>query len=248
MSKYCVYCGTEISDDAKFCSQCGKEQKKESEINQKKQEEITIAEKDNLIESLDKAKNYFQQKQSTYDEYDDLLKKKSEIIKLSGGGLFIFGVILTAIYFFLFIAPSEYSAETANSVIAKFITISIILIIVLPIVLYNRNNRSFDKQTKSINQQLYNIEKDLLKHFDDFHNSPVSFKYSNPKIIEVLKDIISSGRADTVKESINCMLDDLHKQNMLKKQDDLSKNAKKAADSAEAAALFSAGLFFKNKK
>ena len=51
-----------------------------------------------------------------------------------------------------------------------------------------------------------------------------------------------------MKDSINCMLDDLYKQQMLTKQDEISKNVKNAADSAGAAALFSAGTFLNTRK
>jgi len=43
------------------------------------------------------------------------------------------------------------------------------------------------------------------------------------------------------------MLDDLYKQQMLTKQDEISKNVKNAVDSAGAAALFSAGTFLNTR-
>ena len=258
MNKYCANCGTELPPDVKFCSQCGKQQKQEVKVEQQNYDQTKeasyIPEKDNysdkdrLISDLERAHIYFQQKQSSYDNFDKLTEEKKKLSKFTGWGLFIFGVVLTVIYFFLFIGPSEYIVETAHSVVVKFIIVSIGLIVIFPIALYNMSNRAFNKQTISINQQLNSIETNLRKHFNAFLNSPVSFKYSNPKIIDVLKDNISSGRADNAKDSISCMLDDLYKQQMLKKQDEISKNVKNAADSASAVALFSAGTFLNTRK
>lgn len=211
-------------------------------------EEDSCSDNDRLVSDLERAHVYFQQKQSAYDNFDKLTEEKKKLSKFTGWGLFIFGVVLTVIYFFLFIGPSEYIVETAHSVVVKFIIVSIGLIVIFPIALYNMSNRAFNKQTISINQQLNSIETNLRKHFNAFLNSPVSYEYSNPKIIDVLKHNISSGRADNLKESIHCMLDDFHKQQMLTKQDEINKNIKKATDSANTAALFSAGAFLNTRK
>lgn len=258
MNKYCVNCELELPADAMFCSKCGKQQTQEVKVEQQNYDQTKevsrIPEKDNysdkdkLISDLESAIIYFQQKQSSYDNFDKLTEEKKKLSKFTGWGLFIFGVVLTVIYFFLFIGPSEYIVETAHSVVVKFIIVSIGLIVIFPIALYNMSNRTFNKQTISINQQLNSIETNLHKHFNAFLNSPVSYEYSNPKIIDVLKHNISSGRADNIKESIRCMLDDFHKQQMLTKQDEINKNIKKATDSANTAALFSAGTFLNTRK
>jgi len=258
MNKYCVNCGVELPADTVFCNKCGKQQMQEVKVEQQNYDQTKevscIPEKDNysdkdrLISDLEKTHIYFQQKQSSYDNFDKLTEEKTKLSKLNGCGLFIFGVVLTVIYFFLFIGLSEYIVETAHSVVVKFIIVSIGLIVILPIALYNISNRAFNKQTISINQQLNSIETDLHTHFNAFSNSPVSYEYSNPKIIDVLKHNISSGRADNLKESIHCMLDDFHKQQMLTKQEEISKNIKNATDSANTAALFSASTFLNTRK
>jgi hypothetical protein len=120
--------------------------------------------------------------------------------------------------------------------------------IAFPIILFIKGHAKVKTQIELINQQLITIETELQTHFNAYPNSPVSLEYSNPKIIDVLKHNIASGRADNMKESINCMLDDFHKQQTLLKQDEIARNSKNAANAASTAALFSAGVFLNTRK
>ena len=69
MSKKCIYCGTELEDDALFCDECGKKQElaKEPEVEQKARKEAELkakqeadvkakAEADAIAEAAQKAK------------------------------------------------------------------------------------------------------------------------------------------------------------------------------------------------
>ena len=253
MKKYCFNCGSELPTGAKFCSQCGKQQKQEAKAekqiyNQSKvanriSKKDSCSDKDRLISDLERAHIYFQQKQSDYDDFDNLTNKKAEITRPNGGTLFLLGIVLAFVaYFVIYLVFIELDS------MFLFWALMFIGGVIFPIIQFNKSNTKVNNQIMLIDQQLKGIEKDLHTHFNAYPNSPVSFKYSNPKIIDVLKDNISSGRADNVKDSISCMLDDLYKQQMLKKQDEISKNVKNAADSASAAALFSAGIFLNTRK
>ena len=255
MNNYCVNCGAELPTDALFCSKCGKKQTQETKAEQKYYDQVkvtnNVSEKDSysdksrLIDDLKNARAYFKHKQTSYDEFDDLLKAKEGLSKASGCGLFILGVILAFIIFFIISFNSYISSKYYNIL---FFTMMFFGGIVFPIVAFNKSNAKVDKDTKLINEKLKKIESELTAYFNAYSYGPVSFKYSNPKIIDVLKENISSGRADNLKESIRCMLDDFYKQQMLTKQDEISENVKKAKNSANAAALFSAGTFLNTRK
>lgn len=64
--KYCIHCGQELSDGAKFCSKCGKKQASE-EIPDPADKEKYLATFKELVDYFDKVSNL-------YDQYDECIK------------------------------------------------------------------------------------------------------------------------------------------------------------------------------
>lgn len=74
--------------------------------------------------------------------------------------------------------------------------------------------------------QLSQISSELEEHYKS-KSLPMklAFEYSDPRVIDMLIDILKKGRADTLKEAINCMLDDQYKAETLKATKDNKSNA-----------------------
>lgn len=72
----------------------------------------------------------------------------------------------------------------------------------------------------------------------------IGAEYTNPKVITQLANIFRAGRADTIKEAINVLLDDAHKSNVELQAQLSAQAARQAANGAKTAAVFSAARFF----
>lgn len=251
MCKYCYNCGKQLPKNAIFCSECGKpqveklttEQQNNNETSNLILENYNGFEKERLINGLEQDIEYFQKKQSTYDSIDNLNLLKTQIKEPDGWGWFWFGVVLFLIAFFFMNYKFPKLDEFYLS-IACFI----VCVICFPIVMYNQEKESNEDKRLSIDGGLEGDEEELKTYFNEYKNSTVSFEYSNPRVIEMLKHNISSGRADSIKEAINCMLDDSHKQQILINQDKIVENSKVAASAAQRTAIYSLGTFINTRK
>lgn len=246
MNKFCINCGRELSIDAIFCSKCGKQQVEASNNEQNSDRiktESNTFERQTLLQKLQKDHIYFQQQQSIYDDYDLWNFQKVNFRGPNSVAIFIVSFILAVIIYFI-IAINFYEID---GWLLFFCCIAVFGIL-LPFRINIAKKRKAQSNYRLINQKLSSNENLLRAHYNAYADSQVSFEYSNPKIIDVLIQNISSGRADNLKESISCMLDDIHKQQMLIKQDEIARNSKDTANSALTASLFSAGIFLNSRK
>lgn len=85
--KYCIYCGQELSDGAKFCSKCGKSQDSKSEASQdlsfiNNEEYLKAPEgKEKYLSLVERLYSYFNSISDDYQKYDELIE---EIAGLEG--------------------------------------------------------------------------------------------------------------------------------------------------------------------
>lgn len=85
--KYCIHCGQELSDGAKFCSKCGKPQDSKSEASQdlsfiNNEEYLKTPEgKEKYLALIEKLYSYFYSISDDYEKYNELI---NEIANLEG--------------------------------------------------------------------------------------------------------------------------------------------------------------------
>lgn len=206
-----------------------------AETNNRKQEEKF---------ALKQALDHSEQKQSEYERYDKLMADRAGLEPSSGCACVVGGIILSVIFYFVFIGfvPSVRHSEVFALVSFGFFSL------ILPIRWYVKGNAKYRSSMARLDKQLLELQGELRTHYSAYDNFPVGFEYSHPAVLLELIQLLSSGRADDIKEAINCMLDDRHKQEMLKVQKDIADSTQKAADSASAAALFSAGTYLNTRK
>ena len=70
------------------------------------------------------------------------------------------------------------------------------------------NNR---KKYSYFEKRYASLSKELFDHYISYPNCPVGPEYINPQILSLLHSVLLSGRADTVKESINLVIDETHR-------------------------------------
>ena len=89
------------------------------------------------------------------------------------------------------------------------------------------------KGKKEVEKILNNVEMTFKKiqevHENYEYKESLHIKYFSPDICNKLYEYISEGRADSLKESINLMHSEAHKQKMLKKQEDIYSNLNSAS-------------------
>lgn len=232
MSKFCMYCGKELPDNAMFCSGCGKKADLSS-VEPEYHTQGTQQNSEDIIDALKTCKSIFAPVQQKYDSRNQL-----QVSLSSKTNYFILFVVFIVIGFVLGNALDytfwEMGIQTLG-VMSCWIGIGIVvpLLITLKIKSNERNQAAM----------LVNLNSELEANYQT-KNLPVklAFEYSDPRIIDVLIDILKKGRADTIKEAINCMLDDQYKAEALRLQ-------KEAKSSADATALLALGIFLRmNKK
>ena len=269
---FCSSCGSVINQGNKFCSKCGtpigvQSASSNSTLGQQEQ-----TRKESLNE-LNRMIQFFGQKQQQYDEYDAcgerityLSDPKTQVrIRASGGKpLKIIGIILMAgclplalIISSIFTVYLESMFSSSNEAGAAW-TILFVLILFLALaggltlliigILKNSNYASEQRKQKAIQLQqtkerLATLADELTAHYRSYGYCAVSPEYTNPKILETIKEKVWSGRADTIKEAINIMLQDEHYSEMELQAALTAKSAASAARGAKAAAFFSAANF-----
>ena len=97
----------------------------------------------------------------------------------------------------------------------------------------------------------YSLNYELYNHYIAYKNCPIGPEYTNPANIRVILDTIISGRADTIKEAINILVEDAHRKRMedyAAQTADFARRAAvqagRAARASTVGAVFSAANFF----
>lgn len=231
MSKYCIKCGEALNFEAKFCSNCG-----ESVVNALNNDRVTINnKKEELLSTFDTVYNYFQPLRNKYKAYENLCFAISNTKPIGVKRYIILGFAIFGV---------TYVASMGLSQSFKFGNLCVLIGVVVAIYAYRNKCSKNSKDVDGLYKQLNKVGSDLYSHYVNYANCPISYEYSNPELIIVLRKMISSGRAESVKEAINLMIDDEHKARMETGQMEMLNETRRAANAAGTAAFFSAASFF----
>ena len=74
---------------------------------------------------------------------------------------------------------------------------------------------------------------------------PIGPEYSNPDVLYALLQVIQSGRADTIKEALNILIDDSYRQKMQEYSQKIEKSVADIERNTKVSAIFCAGRFFR---
>ncbi len=268
---YCTKCGTENDENAKFCYKCGNilvsdmvhsenvagdileddvedddfdnvnyaksivDQIDEERKNLKPKDPIEAPkDKATLMQELDRLYQYFSKINLTYKQLTDCGRKlsalrKPSMIKWILGGL----VIAFVIYFVLVLVKIDLMA--GFFVLWGLVSIGGFL--------YSNNKYKKDKHFYEHN--LISINYEITVYYNEAVNCCIAYEYSDPSYMEEIIKILKTGRADTLGNAINIMLDDIHKGKVLQQQIIMNQQARQANRAAVTNALMLAAILRK---
>lgn len=271
---YCPYCRSVLADDASFCSNCGKGVKTNQTlpdaavINQQAQQ--YQAQKDAVrnseLASLNRLIEHFSKKQAAYDLYDETCKQLPRYARGTKSAPMVFGSILTSFGLFcvafmsfaLFSPSSELYIgkpfsfkdlpsllQSSDDAIALFGGALFFLAGSILILVWIFNKIKNTKRKNFYQAQYASLSRELNNHYLDYSNCPVGAEYTNPRILTRLRQLMLSGRADTLKESINRLLADSNQRAIEHYLEEIQRNTAAINRNLRFGSIFIASRFFK---
>ncbi len=201
--------------------------------------------RNDALDELQRAYQWFSKKQREYDEYDSISNRLPRMNRVGKRALLIWGCIIASVSLMMtFVLISQKDESFPVGLIGILIGAAMIL----GFFLIEANRK---KTVAQLNNRLEQLGQELTEHFIAFGKCSFGAEYSNPQIISRILNLVRSGRADSVKEGINIMLSDLRMDQMTElsritaeNAQIMARNTAAAARGAKAAAVFSAANFF----
>lgn len=215
---FCSKCGFEFSDDTNFCPKCGTPINGTSaSFNVNNQKNL----RDEALQTIEQLQDYFSEKHPQYDEIDKLDRKVLKAKKLT-----FLKLLIVIIVFFLLFAQSFLIFKDNWLLACVPPAIAIVILIIL-------NKLRIKKMEERQTQVLYEI----IDHYNELSYCPIGVEYTDPQSLESIRSIVYAGRAETIKEALNIMIDDIHKSNMETAAFVAAQSAYSAAKSSRVAAV-----------
>lgn len=184
--------------------------------------------KEELLNELNESFNYFSKVKSSYETY---IGNYAKLASLKQPSLFLWmitGVASGGLLFILFSLLTNIEEFLLLIVFICFMTFSIMLLRWL----------SHLKKIRVLKKGMSESEKIIKSHYSGKENCILAIEYTNPEVILTLENLLRSGRADTLKEAINTMIDDYRHNQILANQSNLIK-----AQNLNTATLTAIGFF-----
>lgn len=215
---FCSYCGSPLAEGASFCNICGKCVNGGAVANnpasdtwsatniqmQQYQVQKTVI-RQSEINSIANAYYYFSQKSSQFDEYDQACDKLNYYSRGAKSALLVWGCIASTLGLLCLIVYLGLGVSVVPAILLLLFPGS--LMITGGILMKVNNHKKFAYFKKKYAE----LSKELYDHYISYPNCPVGPEYVNPQILGLLLNVLQSGRADTVKESINLVIDETHR-------------------------------------
>lgn len=231
---FCQNCGKQISETDSFCTYCGNQMHSFVQKSNLQRNDI----RKNEIEELKSIISHFSLKTETYREYDSICLKVEQLNNGKSVRLLVWGIILTALGAFFSISSIVESAVYNGLFALSFLFVFLPGIIM--ILFFIRHSKNYDKAKASCFKKYSELSSELFNHYLKYKNCPIGVEYSNPDFLCFLLEKIYSGRADTIKEALNLVVDDSKYRALSEKLSKIQRNTSTAATNAGMAAIFSA--------
>lgn len=242
---YCVNCGAMLSDGSKFCSACGQATGANHQQRFYRDERLQMRSAE--IAELDRLIAYFSQKQELFDEYDRVNRQVDYYNRARTHGLLVFGIILTVVSALLsglglsctcshLTQGNSSGPEALLYIIFVPLLLAGIIMIVLGIVF----KKSFDSSAAKTRARFEELTNELYAFYLACPDCTVGCEYVNPSNLAAIRATLQSGRANTIEDAINLLLEDAHREEM-------QAAVNRAAQYAGNAAVFAAANFLINR-
>lgn len=232
---YCVNCGTEMSEQHKYCPNCGTASVVSSNqdvtvdtcVSAISNNSVNVFTTDtksirrNELSEMDKLINYFSIKQNVYDEYDLV---SDMICRLAGGtskAPLVWGIIVMAIglLFSCICLGLVISLGIDYFDFASFVADFFFVLLFMGggsalIGLFLSLKKKRKKQLIDYTDRYYRLSDELYKYYCGYEECPIGPEYTNPKNLLVVKRTIISGRANTITDALNVLVEDAFRADM----------------------------------
>lgn len=231
---FCSNCGTQCDDGQSFCPNCG--QALNGAVAPQAAQPVgamqrAAQERQESLQEMRKMMDYFGQKRAQYDRYDQVTELIARYLRTRAVPLLVWGIII-AVSGLICVASLGAGAIPALVIglgmIGGFIALNV----------------DRKKKLNAWYEELSSLASELQRHYENYGFCLVGMEYSNPSILGSINQVISVGRADTPKEAINVLLDDVHKNSMEMMAEQTMVNSAAAARGASVSAGFAAASFF----
>ena len=167
------------------------------------------------MNSLQQAYEYFNKKRASYEEYNKVEDKLEKLSRGVRSGMIVWGAII------LFIFMGCIAGGAPAGICVLFFLVGGGL---FGGGLFRKinNSRQITRYTEEHNR-LYD---EIMRHYKAYPQCPVGVQYTDPDIMRMLIEYMSSGRSDTVKEAINSLITDLNQARLENAQAELAQRIK----------------------
>ena len=233
---YCGKCGSFVPDGAAFCNNCGENLQMVAQAQMFQAQKNAIRQSE--MDELERAIAHFNQKRAEFEEYDYVSNQVVHYARGARKSLIVWGAIIASIgLLMLAVAGSEAGVAPAAMI---FLLPGIAMI--AGGILMQVNNK---KKLNEYSEQYARLSYELMNHYNAYPNCPVGAEYSNPEVLEIILGALRSGRADTIKESINVLISDAERAEMQEALSAIEAYTAQTSAGARAAAVFAAASFFR---
>ena len=239
---FCPFCGAQVMDGASFCNACGGNitgapapaPNPAPAYNPVDYQAQKNAVRESEMTALAKTIDHFNLKKNEFDQYDAVCQlvnyysrgaKKSLIVW--GGICFFFGIIV--------------AVASSSAVPALLFCLPGALMIAGGLLMQINSKKKYE----FYQAEYARLSQELYEHYMAYPNCPVGAEYANPDILEVLMSYLQSGRADTIKESINVAISEATRAEMNDYLATIQANTEAINSQTKVAAFFAAANYFK---
>lgn len=233
---FCPSCGQQIADGSAFCSVCGKSTTNVAPAPVIDYQAQKQAVRQSEIKALSQALDHFNQKREEFTEYDCVCELVNHYAQGAKGALLVWGIIIATAGILMLMVPEAF----LGALIAFVVPGGAMIFGGIMMKVKNRKNYAyFQQEYARLSEELYN-------HYVSYPNCPVGPEYANPEILEIILGVLQSGRADTIKEAINLLIDDAERSEMSEYLEMIEQNTAAINAQTRVAAVFAAANFFKD--
>lgn len=243
--RFCSNCGQKLSDSNRFCAGCGATIGMPTGPDPRLVQyyaEQAEAQRKSQLNLLDELIEYFSRKNALFDRYDQL---GDILIRYQSNGgpiamvfwsiiLMVFGGICT-------VMGLGVSFQDGSAIVMMFMGLGIIVGGVFMHIGGKRKRRNYYEARRRYTQELDEITQELYDHYLACPNCPLGPEYVNPSILQALRVTFISGRADSIKECLNVMIEDANQEEMADYVRQIERNT---AQTRTCAAIFLAASLF----
>lgn len=208
-------------DGVVYCSSCGT-----------KIDGCYFEERNSIIDNLKIVESIMSPHQEKFDRRNELVVSLNTKIKKFPvyASFLLVGLFLSLIY--------EEDFWMMGIQKLGFYSLWFLVGIICPSIIFALINKNEKSETEMLNK--INVELEKI-YYESELPIKIAFEYVDPRVIKVLLSMLEKGRADTLKEAINCMIDDQYKEESIKNQKELKK-------SADSQSLFTLGILINQIK